>query len=62
MQTMLGNINLYVRDIEKSRRFYSDIMGLVEDRERCFPPSFILFNAGGCTLTLQDGSSPRAVF
>lgn len=61
MQTTLGNINLYVQDIERTRQFYTEIMGLVENKERSFPPTFILLEAGGCTLTLQDASAPGAV-
>jgi catechol 2,3-dioxygenase-like lactoylglutathione lyase family enzyme len=62
MRAVLGNINLYVQDIERARRFYTNILGLVEDQERSVPPTFILFNAGGCMLTLQDSSAPGAVF
>ncbi|BAU13446.1 hypothetical protein LEP3755_39850 [Leptolyngbya sp. NIES-3755] len=62
MQTTLGNINLYVQDIERARQFYTDMLGLVEDQQRSFRPSFIFLNAGGCTLTLQDSSAPGAAF
>lgn len=62
MPTMLGNINLYVQDIERARHFYTHILGLVENQQRSFPPTFILLHAGGCTLTLQDSSAPGAVF
>lgn len=62
MQTTLGNVNLYVQDIERAREFYTDILGLVENQERSFPPTFILLDAGGCTLTLQDSSAPGAAF
>jgi catechol 2,3-dioxygenase-like lactoylglutathione lyase family enzyme len=54
MQTMLGNISLYVQDVERARQFYTDILGLVENRQRSFPPTFIMLDAGGCTLTLED--------
>lgn len=62
MQTMLGNINLYVQDIERARQFYTDSLGLVENQQRSSPPTFILLEAGGCTLTLQDSSAPGATF
>ena len=62
MPTALGNINLYVQDMERAKQFYTNILGLVEDTQRSFPPTFILFNAGGCTLTLQDSSAPGAAF
>lgn len=62
MQTMLGNINLYVQDIERARQFYTEFLGLIENQQRSFPPTFILLEAGGCTLTLQDSSAPGAAF
>lgn len=62
MSTKLGNVNLFVRDIERSKRFFIDAIGLVEDLELSAPPSFILLKAGGCNLTLQDGTNPGANF
>lgn len=62
MQITLSNVNLYVRNMERAKQFYTDVLGLVEDSQRSFLPTFILFNAGGCTLTLQDSSAPGAVF
>ncbi len=52
----LGNINLFVRDVAAAKRFYKDVMSLLEDEARSQPPSFALFKAGGCSLTLQDGT------
>ena len=60
MATTLGNINLFVRDIEEAKRFYIEGIGLVEDEERSHPPSFVILQAGACTLTLQDASAPNA--
>ncbi|MCU0490073.1 MAG: VOC family protein [Chloroflexaceae bacterium] len=60
MAIRLGNINLFVQDIERARRFYVEALGLVEDSARSQPPGFYLLLAGGCTLTLQDASAPGA--
>lgn len=60
--TRLGNINLFVRDIERARRFYAEVIGLSEDTERSAAPSFYLLNAGEATITLQDGATPGADF
>jgi lactoylglutathione lyase len=62
MQIVLGNVNLYVRDIERARHFYTNILGLLENQQRSFPPTFILLDSGSCTITLQDSSAPGAVF
>lgn len=62
MAAQLGNINLFVGDIERARRFYVDVIGLIEDQERSAPPGFFLLAAGGCNLTLQDSSAPGAAF
>ena len=58
----LGNVNLFVRDIEHAKRFYVEGLGLIEDTERSHPPSFVLLQAGQCTVTLQDASTPGAAF
>ncbi|MBK9940925.1 MAG: VOC family protein [Kouleothrix sp.] len=62
MATVLGNVNLFVRDVERARRFYAEALGLDEDADRSAPPGFVLLQAGGCTLTLQDATAPGAVF
>lgn len=41
---------------------HAEGLGLVEDTQRSHPPSFVLFRAGGSTLTLQDASAPGAAF
>lgn len=61
MATRLGNVNVFVHDIEQAKRFYVEGIGLVEDKERSQPPAFVLLQAGECTLTLQDASAPGAV-
>ena len=49
----LANVNLFVRDPERARRFYVEALGLADD-PRSAPPHFVLLDAGGgCTLTLQ---------
>lgn len=62
MSVQLGNLNLFARDIEKTRRFYIEALGLQEITERSHPPTFFLLSVGNCTLTLQDASSPGAGF
>lgn len=62
MSTRLGNINLFVHDVQKARDFYVQALNLVEDSERSQPPSFVLLQAGDCTITLQDGAAPGASF
>lgn len=62
MSSRLGNINLYVRDVERSTQFYADVFGLTQNTDRSAPPSFALLEAGGVTLTLQDAHAPGAVF
>ena len=62
MSAKLGNINLFVRDIARARQFYVEALGLEENVERSAPPSFILLQAGGCSLMLQDTSAPGADF
>ncbi|GJG89131.1 hypothetical protein tb265_43120 [Gemmatimonadetes bacterium T265] len=53
----LANVNLFVRDPERARRFYVDALGLRDD-PRSAPPHFVLLDAGsGCTLTLQDAAA-----
>ncbi|MCB0076976.1 MAG: VOC family protein [Anaerolineales bacterium] len=62
MSTVLGNVNLFVQDLEAAKRFYVEGLGLQADEERSHPPSFVLLRAGHCTLTLQDATPPGAAF
>lgn len=49
----LANVNLFVQDAARARRFYVEALGLRDDA-RSAPPHFVLLDAGGsCTLTLQ---------
>ncbi len=55
-RTSLANVNLFVRDPERARRFYVEALGLRDDA-RSAPPHFVLLDAGGGpTLTLQAAS------
>ena len=57
MSSTLSNINLFVRDIALSQQFYTDILGLDLNQEMSAPPHRVVFNAGGCTLSLQTAES-----
>ncbi|QEH32053.1 Glyoxalase-like domain protein [Aquisphaera giovannonii] len=52
MRTKLATINLQVADPQRSRRFYEDVLGMVEDARRSHPPSFVYLRSDGCDLTL----------
>lgn len=63
MNVKLASINLQVADPERSRGFYVDALGMVEDVERSHRPSFIYLRSDGCDLTLAmaleaDGAEP----
>ncbi len=72
MTAVLSNINLFVRDIAVSRRFYLfvrdiavsrrfyvEVIGLTEDERMSAPPSFVGLLAGdNVTISLQDASAP----
>ncbi len=49
MKGKLGIAVLYVRDVARERRFYSEVVGLpvIEDQSS---PTFVMFAAGGETL------------
>jgi len=61
MGARLSNINLYVRDVEASLRFYVDLLGLKHDSERSHPPGFALLESGDFTMTLQGPDAPGSV-
>ena len=52
MKAKLASINLEVADPEKSKRFYVDVLGMVEDMRRSHPPAFVYLRSDGCDLTL----------
>lgn len=64
MTSVLSNINLFVRDIAVSQQFYADSLGLTLNEDMSAPPHRVVFNAGGCTLSLQAaealGEAPSA--
>ena len=53
----LGSVNLTVRNISESERYYTDILGLRVDEERTNRPHFVLLRASNCMIILQDGAS-----
>jgi catechol 2,3-dioxygenase-like lactoylglutathione lyase family enzyme len=53
----LGSVNLIVKNIGDSERFYVDVLGLTVDEERTNRPSFVLLRASNCMIILQDGSN-----
>ena len=57
----LSSINLFVKDVEQATQFYREVIGLAVNAERSAPPGFVLFEAGGATLTLQDETTPGAI-
>ena len=62
MSIRLGNINLFVQDVERAVQFYVEVLGLTLDEERSVLPGFALLEAGACTVTLQDSTAPEAAF
>ncbi len=62
MPSTLANINLFMRDIEQAKRFYTEALDLAEVPDRSAPPAFFLLDGGGCTLTLQNAAAPGAAF
>lgn len=62
MKAKLNNINLIVRDVQRSKDFYIEVLGL-EDTPRSSPPDFAVLDAGQVTLQLQQadglGESPN---
>lgn len=52
MKTKLSTVNLEVADPQASKRFYADVLGLVEDSHRSHPPGFVYLRGEGCDVTL----------
>lgn len=52
MRAKLATINLQVADPERSRRFYVDVLGMVEDTQRSHPPAFVYLRSDGCDITI----------
>jgi catechol 2,3-dioxygenase-like lactoylglutathione lyase family enzyme len=52
VRAKLASINLQVANPERSKRFYVDVLGMVEDAERSHPPSFVYLRSDGADVTL----------
>src|SRR5579883_1343325 len=58
MKPKLATVNLEVTDVEASKRFYRDVLGMTEDARRSHPPGFAYLRSPGCDVTLA--SPPNA--
>ena len=54
MNAKLATINLQVADPGRSRQFYQQVLGMVEDTRRSHPPAFVYLHSEGCDLTLAS--------
>jgi catechol 2,3-dioxygenase-like lactoylglutathione lyase family enzyme len=54
MKIKLASINLEVAAPERSKRFYLDVLGMVEDSQRSHPPGFVYLQSDGCGMTLAS--------
>lgn len=52
MKIKLATVNLGVADPERSKRFYTQVLGMVEDEKRSHPPGFVYLKSAGADLTL----------
>lgn len=52
MIVKLATINLEVADPQRSKRFYIDGFGMVENLQRSQPPGFVYLESGGASITL----------
>ena len=53
MKARLATINLEVADPQRSKRFYVDVLGMVEDARRSHHPNFVyLRSEDGCHMTI----------
>ena len=52
MKAKLSTVNLEVADPQASKRFYMDVLGLVEDTRRSHAPGFVYLRGDGCDITL----------
>ena len=52
MRIKLATVNLEVANPELSKRFYMEVLGMVEDPHRSQSPNFIYLRSAGCDLTL----------
>ena len=56
MKIHLATINLEVRNLEKSARFYTEVLGMTENLQRSHPPGFRYFESNTAHLTLQNSN------
>lgn len=52
MRAKLATINLQVADPQRSKRFYTEALGMSEDARRSHPPAFVYLRSDGCDMTL----------
>jgi catechol 2,3-dioxygenase-like lactoylglutathione lyase family enzyme len=52
MTIKLATVNLNVSDPVRSKGFYEEALGMVEDARRSHPPDFYYLKSDGCDLTL----------
>src|SRR5206468_10744356 len=52
MKARLATINLQVADPQRSKRFYLDVLGMIEDTRRSHPPAFVYLRSDGCDVTI----------
>jgi catechol 2,3-dioxygenase-like lactoylglutathione lyase family enzyme len=52
VRAKLATINLQVADPQRSKRFYMDALGMIEDVRRSHPPTFVYLRSDGCDVTL----------
>lgn len=60
MTIALATINLEVADPQRSKRFYIDALGMVENATRSQPPGFVYLESAGCALTLATPQEATA--
>ncbi len=53
----LGSVNITVKDMAASERFYVDVIGLTVDEERTNRPHFVLLRASNAMVILQDANA-----
>lgn len=62
MIVKLATVNLEVADPQRSKRFYIDALGMVENARRSHAPGFVYLESDGASVTLatpQEGDSAR---
>ncbi len=52
MKIKLASINLETADPQKSKRFYLDLLGMEENKERSHGDAFVYLAGGGCDITI----------